>query len=115
MLLHWGGKVAIISALHLDRGSAHAARCADPGKPGATKFVWPPLRIAKSELILPRSGRRRGLRRSFGPIGLREFDSPEMRRRRYKLQADPLAFSIIVAEVNDAAFLFLLREGIGDG
>jgi hypothetical protein len=74
-------------------------------------------RKANSEkrLILPRSRRRRGLRRSLGPIGLREFDSPEMRRRRYKLQAHPLAFSIIVAEVNDAAFLFLLREGIGDG
>src|ERR1700693_6188942 len=48
MLLHRGGKVAIITALHLDRRSADAARCADPRKPGATKFVWPP--IANSEM-----------------------------------------------------------------
>ncbi len=38
-----------------------------------------------------------------------------MRRRRYKLQAHALAFSTIITEINDAAFLFLLGEGIGDG
>jgi hypothetical protein len=49
-----------------------------------------------------------------GPIGLGEFHAPEVRRWRQEFDAYALALAGIVAEVNDAGFLFFLSEGIGD-
>lgn len=37
-----------------------------------------------------------------------------MRRGSQELEADALAFAGIITEINDTAFLLLLREGIGD-
>ena len=61
--------------------------------------------------ILSGVGATRG---NAGPIRLGEFHAPEVGRRRQELDADSLAFARILAQVNDAALLFLLREGIGD-
>ena len=47
------------------------------------------------------------------PIGLREFDTPESRRRGEKFDANALALVGIVAEIHNSAFLFILRERIG--
>jgi len=48
-----------------------------------------------------------------GPIGLGEFHAPEVRGGRQEFDAHALAFAGILAEVNDAGFLFLLGEWIG--
>ena len=53
-------------------------------------------------------------RGNAGPIRLGEFHAPEVRRRRQELDAHALAVARILAEVNDAAFLFLLGERIGE-
>lgn len=45
-----------------------------------------------------------------------EFNAPEVGRRREEFDADALAlFGIgLIAEINDAAFLVFLREGVSD-
>lgn len=50
---------------------------------------------------------------SGDPIGLREFDAPESRRRGEKFDAYALALVGIVAQIHNATFLLVLRERIG--
>jgi hypothetical protein len=48
------------------------------------------------------------------PIGLLQFDAPEMRSRGDKFDAHALAVLGVVAEIDHPAFLLFLRGGIGE-
>ena len=48
------------------------------------------------------------------PIGLLQFDAPEMGSRGDKFDAHALALLGIVAEIDHSAFLLFLRGGIGE-
>lgn len=58
----------------------------------------------------------RSLRLRRNPIGLGEFNAPEVGRRSEEFDADALAlFGIgLIAEINNAAFLVFLRKGVRD-
>lgn len=56
--------------------------------------------------------KRAGL--SGHPIGLLQFDAPEMGSRGDKFDAHALALLGIVAEIDHSAFLLFLRRGIGE-
>jgi hypothetical protein len=48
------------------------------------------------------------------PIGLLQFDAPEMGSRGDKFDAHALALLGVVAEIDHSAFLLFLRGGIGE-
>lgn len=47
-------------------------------------------------------------------MGIGKFQTPKMRSGREKFQADALASIGNVSQINDAAFLFLIGDGIDD-
>ncbi len=48
------------------------------------------------------------------PIGLLQFDAPEMGRRGNEFDAHALALLGVIAEIDHSAFLLFLRGGIGE-
>lgn len=57
-------------------------------------------------------GLRWGRGRRGGPIGLSELHAPETRRRGEELEADALSLLRGIAQINDAALLLFLGEGV---
>jgi hypothetical protein len=79
------------------------------GGGGSTKTLTFPAGLLSVRLILLK---RAGL--SGHPIGLLQFDAPEMGSRGDKFDANALALLGIVAEIDHSAFLLFLRGGIGE-
>ena len=76
---------------------------------GSTKTLTFPASLFGMRLILVNGA---GL--SGHPIGLLQFDAPEMRSRGDKFDAHALALLGVIAEIDHSAFLLFLRSGIGE-